>query len=165
MLSCAQTIGRFVLTVTNFLYLASSQSAARTQIRACFLSSALRTSLSPLTSPKWKKQRVQNTISPRADQGACLYQRSKRRDRYIPSLACDFLITLLMASLMLSALTSSSTSGTSTSCWLWFERAWVSKTGFGQHIHSEERDTYLSSWSDMMFAFVWFKCEICKWIK
>lgn len=40
-----------ILTVTNFLYLESSQSLASTAHRAVFLSRLLRTSFNPLTSP------------------------------------------------------------------------------------------------------------------
>ena len=103
------------LTVTSFLYLGSSQSWARTQRIACLRSRALQTSLRPFTRPI-KRMECSECVQSRCHQSSCRSGTYPHEDlrRCLPSLAWDFLITLLMASVMLSAFSSSW--GTSTGC-------------------------------------------------
>ena len=104
------------LTVTSFLYLGSSQSWARTQRIACLRSRALQTSLRPFTRPI-KRMECSECVQSRCHQSSCRSGTYPHEDlrRCLPSLAWDFLITLLMASVMLSAFSSSC--GTSTCSW------------------------------------------------
>ena len=150
--------------MTNFLYLASSQSEARTAQRACFLSRAFKTSFNPLTSPTQCRNRVQL-----CHQSPCRSERlpvHEGKRRYLPSFACDFLITLLMASLMLSALASSSISTWGISCSLHSGKTKARLTQILNHVARKRRKSHLLVLvvRHLFGVFVWLKCEICKWI-
>ena len=149
---------RWELTVTNFLYLASSQSDARIARTACFLSRALRTSLSPLTSPIPRRTRVQSvnfSINPRADQGTRLSQKQAPSptvvslrlldhtlDGIVDVVGLSFLLNFLSLNFLLAEAVNKDSTRLAT-----VMKAWRGGPAFRT---GAETTTYLSSTSDMV---------------